>query len=75
MLRIIFSILHLATALVLILVVLGQSGKHTGVGVVGGFSDTFLAKNKGKSTDAKLSRITKWCAILFFVLTLVLTLI
>ena len=41
-------------------------------GVFGGSSDTFLAKNKAKSMDARLAKITKWVAIAFVVLALVL---
>ena len=40
--------------------------------IIGGGSETFLSKNKGKSLDAKLSRATKWVAIVFVVLTLIL---
>ena len=57
---------------VLILFVLGQSGKHSGLGMISGASDSFLSKNKAKSADAKLARWTKWVAIVFIVLTLVL---
>ncbi len=35
-------------------------------------ADTFLSKNKAKSVDAKLAKMTKWVAILWVVLTLVL---
>ena len=37
--------------------------------------DTFLSKNKAKSWDAKLARWTKWVAIAFMIITLVLVLI
>ena len=42
---------------------------------VGGGADTFLSKNKAKSWDAKLARWTKWVAIGFVVLTLVISLV
>ena len=35
-------------------------------------TNRFLSKNKGKSGDAKLARWTKWVALVFIVLTLVL---
>ena len=38
-------------------------------------ADTFLSKNKAKSWDAKLARWTKWVAIAFMIITLVLVLI
>ena len=60
------------TILSIIQVVLGQSRKHSGLGMISGASDSFLSKNKAKSADAKLARWTKWVAIVFIVLTLVL---
>ena len=44
-------------------------------GAIGGGMDTFLSKNKAKSWDAKLARWTKWVAIAFMIITLVLVLI
>ena len=53
-----------------------QSGKSAGLsGAIAGGADTFLSKNKAKSLDAKLARWTKWVAILWIVITLVLSLI
>ena len=67
------SIIFFILALVLVVVVTFQSGKTNGLsGVFGGSSDTFLAKNKAKSMDARLAKITKWVAIAFVVLALVL---
>lgn len=73
---IIFTILQLLTALAVILIVLFQSGKSAGLsGAIGGVADTFLAKNKAKSVDAKLAKYTKWVAIAFVVLTLLINII
>ena len=41
-------------------------------GAIAGGVDTFLSKNKAKSWDAKLARWTKWVAIGFMVLSLVI---
>ena len=70
----ILSIIQVLIGVVLIVFVLGQSGKHSGLGMISGTSDSFLSKNKGKSGDAKLARWTKWVAIGFMILTMVLTL-
>ena len=70
---IIVSVVYALAALVLIAVVLLQSGKSAGLsGAIAGGADTFLSKNKAKSADARLAKATKWVAILFMVLTLVL---
>ena len=62
----ILSIIQVLSGAVLILFVLGQSGKHSGLGMISGASDSFLSKNKAKSADAKLARWTKWVAIVSF---------
>lgn len=70
------TILVVIASLALIAIVMLQSGKSAGLsGAIAGGMDTFLAKNKAKSMDAKLARWTKYVAILFIVLALVLSLI
>ena len=69
----IITILQVLAAVVLIVFVLGQSGKHSGLGVISGGADSFLSKNKAKTADAKLAKWTKWVALVFMVLTLVLS--
>ena len=67
------TILQLLCGLVVILAVLFQSGKSAGLsGAIGGVADSFLAKNKAKTMDAKLARATKWVGAVFLILTLVL---
>ena len=68
----VMTVLQLIVGLVIILMVLFQSGKSEGLGVIGGAADTFLAKSKAKSMDAKLARATKWIGALFLILTMVL---
>ena len=65
--------LQLLCGLGIILIVLFQSGKSAGLsGAIGGVADSFLAKNKAKTMDAKLARATKWIGALFLILTMVL---
>lgn len=71
----VITVLQLVVGLVIILMVLFQSGKSEGLGVIGGAADTFLAKSKAKSLDAKLARATKWVGAVFNVLTLVLNIL
>ena len=66
-------ILQLIAALFLILVVLFQSGKSQGLsGTIGGIADSYMAKSKAKSLDAKLAKGPKWVGAVFIVLTLVI---
>ena len=71
--KLIITILQLLCGLAIIVAVLFQSGKSAGLsGAIGGVADSFLAKNKAKTMDAKLARATKWIGALFLILTLVL---
>ena len=72
--RVIFvTILQLISALILIAVVLFQSGKSQGLsGAIGGIADSYLSKSKAQSVDAKLAKATKWVGAVFIVLTLVI---
>ncbi len=74
--KIVLTVIQVIAALFLIAVVLLQSGKSAGLsGAIAGGADTFLSKNKARSWDARLAKWTKWVAILFIVLTLVICLI
>ncbi len=76
MLKTILTVIQVLLAIFLIVVVLLQEGKSAGLsGAIAGGADTFLSKNKAKSWDAKLARWTKWVAIAFVVLTLVVSLV
>ena len=67
------TILQLLAGLILILVVLFQSGKSQGLsGTIGGIADRYMSKSKAKSLDAKLAKGTKWVGAAFIVLTLVI---
>ena len=70
------TILQLLCGLAVILVVLVQSGKNAGLsGAIGGVADTFMAKGKAKTLDAKLAKATKWIGAVFIVLTLALNIL
>ena len=70
-----FSIIHVLAALFLIAVILLQTGKSAGLsGAISGGTDTFLAKNKGRSLDTRLARFTKWIATGFALITLIINL-
>ena len=75
-LKIVLIVLEVIASLALIVLVLFQSGKEAGLsGAVAGGSDTYLSKNKGASLDKKLASATKWVALAWVLLTLVLSLI
>jgi len=75
-LKIAITVVQVLSSLFLVAVVLLQSGKNAGLsGAIAGVADTFMAKNKAKTLDAKLAKATKWVAGVFIVLTLALNLI
>lgn len=71
------TLIQLISGLFLTAVILLQSGKRSGLsGAISGGADTFMASKGGsKKLDAKLSKMTKWVALAFVVLTLILNLI
>lgn len=70
------TIVQLLAALVLILVVLFQSGKSQGLsGTIGGIADSYMSKGKARTIDAKLAKATKWIGAVFIILTLILNIL
>ena len=64
-------ILHLIVAIALIAIVLMQSGKSAGLsGSIAGGAETFFGKNKSRTIDAILSKVTAAAAIVFLVTSL-----
>ena len=59
-------------SLAIVFVVLFQQGRRAGInGVISGGADTFLSKTKARTWDARLARMTKYFAIVFFILAIV----
>lgn len=73
-LKIIVTILEVISSLALIVVVLLQSGKESGLGALAGNNDSYLSKSKLGSLDKVLASATKWIALVWIVLTLSLSL-
>jgi preprotein translocase subunit SecG len=74
--EIVLGIVLIITSLALVAMVLLQEGRQQGLsGAIAGGADTFLGKSKGKTIEQKLVKITKILAIVFFVLSLVSTLV
>ena len=75
-LRIIVTVLEVIASLLLIVVVLMQSGKEAGLsGAIAGNSDSYMSKSKKGGLDKTLASATKWIALAWILLTLTLSLI
>ena len=75
------SILHTILTIVVIrisiaitVVILMQEGKSAGLGAISGAADTYWGKNKGRSMEGILVKVTRVGVILFLVLAAVLDL-
>ncbi|MCI8923668.1 MAG: preprotein translocase subunit SecG [Lachnospiraceae bacterium] len=73
-LRIIIQVIFILLCIALTALVLMQEGKSAGLGAISGAAETYWGKNKGRSMEGKLVKITKYLAIGFMVLTIVLNL-
>jgi len=72
-LEITLGIITLALAVVLVALVLLQSGKDKRLsGTIAGAAETFFAKGKSKTRDKILSRVTTVLSFVFVVLVVVL---
>ena len=66
----------IVVSLAIVFIVLFQQGRRAGInGVISGGADTFLSKTKARTWDARLSRMTKYFAIAFFVLAIIANII
>ena len=75
-LEIILTVLEVISSIVLIAVIMLQSGKEAGLSgaLAGGSADTYLSKSKNGSLDKMLASATKWVALVWVLLTLSLSL-
>ena len=71
-LRITLTIIFIIICLALTVLVLMQEGKDEGLGAISGAAETYWGKNKGRSMEGNLVKITRVLAVLFFLMAIVL---
>ena len=71
-LKLIATLLYIVVCIALIIVVLMQEGKTSGLGAIGGAADTYWSKNKGRSSQGMMIKVTRVLAAVFIVLSVVL---
>ena len=74
-LKIILMIIYAVICLALVAIVLMQEGKQAGLGSISGAAETYWGKNKGRSMEGKMEKITKYLAIGFVLLSLILNML
>ena len=70
----ILTVLFILVSLVITVIILMQEGKSQGLGAISGAADTYWGKNKGRSMEGMLVKLTKVCVALFLILAVVLNL-
>lgn len=74
-LRIVLTIIYIIICIALVILVLMQEGKSAGLGsAYGGSSETYWGKNKGRSMEGKLVKISTGLAVGFLLLAIILNL-
>ena len=76
MIRGILTFLFVAICLFLSVVILLQEGKSAGLsGSISGMADSYWSKNKGRSMEGALEHFTRYGAIVFMIITLILNIL
>lgn len=74
-LRIAVTIIYVIMCIALTVIVLMQEGKSAGLtGSISGVADTYWGKNKGRSMEGALEKGTKYLAIGFILISILLNL-
>lgn len=73
-LKAILTVIFIIISIVITVAILMQEGKSAGLGAIAGAADTYWGKNKGRSMEGMLVKITKLGVVLFLVLAVVLNL-
>ena len=74
--QIALTIVQIVITVALIITVLMQSGKTQGLsGSIAGGAETFFGKNKGRTLDGILSKITSVLAVLFVISSIALSIV
>ena len=71
----VLTVIFIIVCIALTVVVLLQEGKSAGLGVVSGAADTYWGKNKGRSMEGTLEKITRVLVVLFLAIALVLNIL
>ena len=74
MIKTVLTIVQLVISIAMIVVVLMQSSKESGLGTISGNNESYMGKS-GSSTEKALANTTKWLAVIWVLMTLALCLL
>ena len=69
----ILTIVFIILSIVITVIILMQEGKSAGLGAIAGAADTYWGKNKGRSMEGMLVKVTRVLLALFLIISAVLT--
>ncbi len=72
--RTFLTILFVIICIALSVIVLAQEGKSAGLGAISGAAETYWGKNKGRSMEGKLVKLTRILAVAFMIFAVLLNL-
>ena len=71
-LNLILGIVLVIISIAVTIIILMQEGKQVGLGTIAGAAETYWGKNKGRSMEGVLIKITRVLVVLFIVISCVL---
>jgi preprotein translocase subunit SecG len=71
-LRIVLTIIFILVSVALSAIVLMQEGKSAGLGVISGAAESYWGKNKGRSMEGKLEKVTRILVVAFMLIAILL---
>ena len=69
--KMILTVVFIIICIALTVIILMQEGKSAGLGAIAGAADTYWGKNKGRSMEGMLVKVTRLLVILFLVISCV----
>ena len=71
-LRVILTVIFILVCIAITVLVLLQEGRSAGLGAISGAAESYWGKNKGRSMEGLLVKLTVVCSVLFMALAVVL---
>lgn len=71
-LKTVLTVIFIIICIALTVIILLQEGKSAGLGAISGAADTYWGKNKGRSMEGMLVKVTRVLVILFLLISIVL---
>lgn len=71
-LKTVLTVVFIIICIALTVIILLQEGKSAGLGAISGAADTYWGKNKGRSMEGMLVKVTRVLVILFLLISIVL---